>query len=167
GVLRIKAIFDETPNVKTFRLMESNGDSIPFTFLPGQYATITSEIDGQKVRRSYTISSSPTQRDYIELTIKREQYGLESRHLHDHADTGDLLEISAPAGRFFFTGKEADGIVLIAGGVGITPMMSVLRSLTDRSYEHDIFLLYGVNTPEDLIFRDECDHLARRHPKLH
>ncbi|RQW35583.1 FAD-binding oxidoreductase [Novosphingobium sp. LASN5T] len=167
GVLRIKAIFDETPNVKSFRLMEPDGGSIPFTFLPGQYATITSEIDGQKVRRSYTISSSPTQRDYIELTIKREQYGLESRHLHDHADTGDLLEISAPAGRFFFTGKEADGIVLIAGGVGITPMMSVLRSLTDRSYEHDIFLLYGVNTPEDLIFRDECDHLARRHPKLH
>lgn len=167
GVLRIKAIFDETPNVKTFRLMEANGSPIPFTFLPGQYATVTSEIDGQKVRRSYTISSSPTQRDYIELTIKREQYGLESRHLHDHADTGDFLEISAPAGRFFFTGKEADGIVLIAGGVGITPMMSVLRSLTDRSYEHDIFLLYGVNTPEDLIFRDECDHLARRHPKLH
>lgn len=167
GVLRIKAIFDETSSVKTFRLMEANGGPVPFTFLPGQYATITSEIDGQKVRRSYTISSSPTQRDYIELTIKREQYGLESRHLHDHADTGDLLEISAPSGRFFFTGTEADGIVLIAGGVGITPMMSVLRSLTDRSYAHDIFLLYGVNTPADLIFREECDYLARRHPKLH
>lgn len=167
GVLRIKAIFEETPTVKTFRLMEANGGSIPFSFLPGQYATITSEIDGQKVHRSYTISSSPTQGDYIELTIKREQNGLESRHLHDHALTGDLVEISAPAGRFFFTGEEADGIVLIAGGVGITPMMSVLRSLTDRSYEHDIFLLYGVNTPADLIFREECAYLARRHPRLH
>ncbi|WP_235399232.1 FAD-binding oxidoreductase [Sphingomonas sp. SRS2] len=167
GILRIKAIFDETPNVKTFRLMEANQGSIPFTFLPGQYATVTSEIEGQKVRRSYTISSSPTQRDYVELTIKREQYGLESRHLHDHADIGDLLEVSAPAGRFFFTGKEAEGIVLIAGGVGITPMMSVLRSLTDRSYEHDIYLLYGVNTPADLIFKEECDYLARRHTRLH
>lgn len=167
GVLRITAIFDETPSVKTFRLMEPNRGPMPFTFLPGQYASITSEIEGQKVRRSYTISSSPTQRDYIELTIKREQYGLESRHLHDHAATGDLLEIAAPAGRFFFTGKEAEGIVLIAGGVGITPMMSVLRSLTDRSYEHDIYLLYGVNTPTDLIFREECDYLARRHHKLH
>jgi ferredoxin-NADP reductase len=167
GVLRITAIFDETPSVKTFRLMQPNRGAMPFTFLPGQYASITSEIEGQKVRRSYTISSSPTQRDYIELTIKREQYGLESRHLHDHAVTGDLLEIAAPAGRFFFTGKEAEGIVLIAGGVGITPMMSVLRSLTDRSYEHDIYLLYGVNTPTDLIFRDECDYLAQRHHKLH
>lgn len=167
GILRITAIFNETPSVKTFRLMEPNRGAMPFTFLPGQYASITSEIEGQKVRRSYTISSSPTQRDYIELTIKREQHGLESRHLHDHAVTGDLLEIAAPAGRFFFTGKEAEGIVLIAGGVGITPMMSVLRSLTDRSYEHDIFLLYGVNTPTDLIFHEECDYLARRHQRLH
>ncbi|WP_293678642.1 FAD-binding oxidoreductase [uncultured Phenylobacterium sp.] len=166
GVLRIKAIFDETPTVKTFRLMEPNLGEIPFTFLPGQYATLTSEIDGQKVRRSYTISSSPTQRDYVELTVKREQFGLESRHLHDHAATGDLLEVTAPSGNFFFTGKEAKGIVLIAGGVGVTPMMSVLRSLTDRSYAHDIHFLYAAKTPSELIFREECAYLARRHPKL-
>lgn len=166
GILRIKAIFQETPTVKTFRLTELNGGSIPFSFLPGQYATITSEVDGQKVRRSYTISSSPTQRDYIELTVKREDQGLESRHLHDHAETGDLLEISAPAGNFFFTGKEADGIVLIAGGVGITPMMSVLRYLTDRSYAHEIHLIYGVRTTADLIFREECAFLAKRHPNV-
>lgn len=166
GVLRIKAIFDETPTVKTFRLMESNSAAMPFTFLPGQYASITSEIDGQKVRRSYTISSSPTQRDYIELTVKREDLGLESRHLHDHAKTGDLLEISAPAGEFFFTGKEAKGIVLIAGGVGITPMMSVLRDLTDRSYEYPIHLICAAKTPSDLIFREEIAYLARRHPTV-
>ena len=167
GVLRIKSIFDETPTVKTFRLMEASGASIPFTFLPGQYASIVSEIDGQKVRRSYTISSSPTQRDYIELTIKREEFGLESRHMHDHARTGDLLEITAPVGNFFFTGAEAKGIVLIAGGVGVTPMMSVLRDLTDRSYEHEIHFIHAAKTPADLIFREEVLYLASRHPKVH
>lgn len=167
GILRVKAIFNETPNVKTFRLMEPNLGPIPFTFLPGQYATLTSEINGEKVRRSYTISSSPTQRDFIELTVKREQYGLESRHLHDHSAQGDLLEISAPAGKFFFTGKEANGIVLIGGGVGITPMMSVLRYLTDRSYPKDIHLLYAVNSPSDIIFREEFAYLVRRHPNVH
>ena len=166
GVLRIKAIFDETPTVKTFRLMEPNLGEVPFSFLPGQYATLTSEIDGQKVRRSYTISSSPSQCDYVELTIKREQFGLESRHLHDHARTGDLLEVTAPSGSFFFTGKEAKGIVLIAGGVGVTPMMSVLRCLTDRSHGHEIHFLYAAKTPSELIFREECAYLARRHPKV-
>ena len=166
GVLRIKAIFDETPTVKTFRLMEPNLGSMPFTFLPGQYATITSEIEGQAVRRSYTISSSPTQRDYIELTVKREEHGLESRHLHDHARTGDLLEVAAPSGNFFFTGKEAEGIVLIAGGVGITPMMSILRYLTDRSYHQEIHLIYAARTPLDIIFRQECAYLASRHPNV-
>lgn len=166
GILRTMAIFEETPNVKTFRLMEPNLEQIPFTFLPGQYATITSMIQGEKVRRCYTISSSPTQHDYIELTVKREQYGVESRHLHDHINRGDLLEISAPAGEFFFTGKEANGIVLIAGGVGVTPMMSVLRYLTDRSYPKDIHLLYAVNSPSDIIFREECTYLARRHPNV-
>jgi glycine betaine catabolism B len=166
GILRVKAIFDETPSVKTFRLMEPNLGPIPFSFLPGQYATLTSEIDGEKVRRSYTISSSPTQRDYIELTVKREQYGRESRYLHDHITTGDLLEVTAPAGKFFFTGKEANGIVLIAGGVGITPMMSVLRYLTDRSYSKDIHLLYAVNSPADIIFREECAYLTHRHSNV-
>jgi ferredoxin-NADP reductase len=140
--------------------MEANLGPFPFVFLPGQYATITSEIDGQKVRRSYTISSAPTQREYIELTVKREQHGLESRHLHDHAKTGDLLEITAPSGKFFFTGAEAKGIVLIAGGVGITPMMSVLRDLTDRSYEHRVHLICAANSPQDLIFREEIAYLA-------
>lgn len=167
GILRVKAIFDETPHVKTFRLMEPNLATIPFTFLPGQYATLTSEINGEKVRRSYTISSSPTQRDYIELTVKREQYGLESRHLHDHTSLGDLLEVTAPAGNFFFTGKEANGIVLIAGGVGITPMMSVLRYLTDRAYPRDVHLLYAVNSPSDIIFREEYAYLTRRHHNVH
>ncbi len=166
GVLRIKAIFDETPTVKTFRLMEPNLGTMPFTFLPGQYATITSKIEGQNVRRSYTISSSPTQRDYVELTVKREDQGLESRYLHDRAKTGDLLEITVPSGSFFFTGKEAKGIVLIAGGVGITPMMSVLRHLTDRSYEHEIHLIYAARTPVDIIFREECAYLASRHPNV-
>jgi len=74
--------------------------------------------------------------------------------------------VTAPSGSFFFTGKEARGIVLIAGGVGVTPMMSVLRSLTDRSYEHEIHFLYAAKTPSELIFREECAYLARRHPKV-
>jgi ferredoxin-NADP reductase len=79
---------------------------------------------------------------------------------------GDLLDFSGPSGAFIFTGRECKCILMIAGGVGITPLMSVRRYLTDRSWPGDIFLIHSVHSPQDLIFREELDYLARRHPKM-
>ncbi len=166
GRLHVAAIFAETPGVKTFRLVAPDGSDIPFVFMPGQFLTVSAEIDGQRVRRSYTIASSPTQRSYVEVTVKREEQGLISRHLHDRVAVGSELEISAPLGVFTFTGTEAGSIVLIAGGVGITPMMSVIRFLTDRSFPGDIQFLYGARSTQDFIFREELEYLQRRHPRL-
>jgi hypothetical protein len=120
GSLRVAAVFTETPNVKTFRLEDPQGDDIPFTFLPGQFLTFSAEIDGRTVRRSYTIASAPTQRGYVEIAVKREEQGAESRFLHDQVAVGDPLRVSGPSGAFTFTDKDADSIVLISGGIGIT-----------------------------------------------
>ena len=167
GALSVAAIFQETPSVKTFRLMRADCGPMPFTYLPGQFLTFSAKHDGKPIRRSYTISSSPTQRDYVEITVKREEQGIESRYLHDNVSIGDLLDVSGPSGVFTFTGREAQSIVLIAGGVGITPMMCVTRYLTDRSHGGDIFFLYGARTPGDFVFREELEYLQKRHPNLH
>jgi ferredoxin-NADP reductase len=167
GALRVADIFYETPNVKTFRLRELAGGSIPFTFVPGQFLTFAAELDGKRIRRSYTIASAPTQRDYVELTVKREDQGAESRYLHDNVAIGDHLEVSGPAGVFTFTGTEANSIVLISGGVGITPMMCITRYLTDRAFPGDIFFLYGASSPQNVIFREELEYLRKRHANLH
>jgi ferredoxin-NADP reductase len=167
GVLRIARIFIETPAIKTFRLMAPTGDPIPFDFLPGQFLTLTLDQDGKTIKRSYTMASSPTQRDYVELTIKREEPGVVSRYLHDQAHEGDVLQVTAPQGTFTFTGTEADSIVLIGGGVGLTPLMSVIRYLTDRGWPQDIYLLYCCRSTEDFLFREDLEHLQRRHANLH
>ena len=167
GALRVAAIFRETPAVKTFRLMATDAQVIPFTFLPGQFLTFSAEIDGKKIRRAYTIASSPTQCDYVEITVKREEQGAESSYLHDHVAVGDRLEVSAPSGVFIFTGAEADSIGLIGGGVGITPLMCIIRYLIARAFRGDIFLLYGAKTPQDFIFREELEYLEKRHSNLH
>jgi ferredoxin-NADP reductase len=167
GMLRVAAIFRETPTVKTFRLVNPEGEDIPFVFMPGQFLTFSAEIGGERARRSYTIASSPTQRSYIEVTVKREEQGLISRHLHDRVAIGSLLEVSAPSGVFTFTGSDADSIVLIAGGVGITPMMSIARYLMDRSFPGDIYVLYGARSTEEFIFREELEYLQKRHANLH
>lgn len=168
GDLRIAQIFDETPTVKTFRMILSGADRLPFDFMPGQFLQVeVPKDDGSKAKRSYTIASSPTQRAYVELTIKREAQGAVSRYMHDATKPGDLVHIAGPFGHFTFTGTDAESIVLIAGGVGITPMMSVLRFLTDTAWPGDIFFVYAARSTEEFVFRSEIEQLERRHPNLH
>lgn len=167
GQLRLARLFDETPDVRTFRLVSPDGGPLPFDHQPGQYLNLQLNVDGQRVNRSYTIASPSTRNGYCELTIKREEHGVASTHLHNNVHEGDHLKISAPAGRFVFTGSEADGVALIAGGVGITPLMSIVRSLTDQGWPGRIDLLFIVKTEDDIIFRDELSLLQKRFQNLH
>lgn len=166
GELQVARVFDETPEVRTFRLVSPDGGPLPFDYLPGQYLNVQLTIDGRRVKRSYTIASSPTRGAYCELSIKREDAGLASSYLHRHLHAGDRLKISAPAGKFIFTGQESESVVLIAGGVGITPLMSITRYLTDRAWAGEIFLLIAAKTENDQIFKDELDLLAKRFQNL-
>ena len=161
------SIITETPGVKTFRLLPSSGEGVmPFTFVPGQFLNVSFWIGGARMNRSYSISSSPTQSDYIELTVKREPRGAVSRHIDDLLKVGDQIEAGGPVGKFTFTGAEADSIVLIAGGVGITPMISITRYLTQRSWAGEIFFIYSCRAPVDFIFANEITALQRVNPKL-
>jgi len=167
GKLRVGQIFDETPDVKTFRLMNPLGGVLPFSFLPGQYLTLSLSIDAKVVRRSYTIASSPTQHDHVDLTVKHEPDGIVSGFLHQKTRLGDLLDCSGPSGSFIFSGRECTCILLIGGGVGITPLMSVIRYLTDRCWPGDIYLIYSIHSPLDFIFQEELAYLQRRHANFH
>ena len=167
GKLRVAAIYRETPHVKTFRLVEPAGELIPFTFSPGQFLTFSTKIDDKMVRRSYSIASPPTRVSYVEITVKREEDGLYSDYLHDTVGVGDLLAVTGPAGVFKFDGEGAKSVVLIAGGVGITPLMCITRYLTDLTWPGEIFLLSAARSIEELIFEEELEYLQKRCPNLH
>lgn len=166
GKLRVASITRETPDVRTFRLVLPDSGKLPFEHRAGQYLNLTVEINGQPVRRSYTIASPGTRPDYCELSIKREENGLVSRHLHDTLREGDLIQVTAPAGRFTFDGTEAGRLVLIAGGVGITPLMAKIRQLTDQQWDGSIQLIFSVKSEQDIIFRAELEELQRKFPNL-
>ena len=174
GELVVARIFEETHDVKTFRFVMPaaagagvGATALPFEHIAGQYLNIALMIDGKRVNRSYTIASSPTRNYYVEISVKRDPKGLASQFLHDKVTEGMRIKIGAPAGKFYFAGHESERIVLIAGGVGITPMMSVARSLTDRCWKGDIYLLFGVRETKDVIFKHELEHLMQRFPNLH
>lgn len=165
--LRVARTFQETADVKTFRLVACHGGALPFSYLPGQFLTLTLPVGEKPIRRSYTISSSPTQGYHCEISVKREDQGAGSRYLHDQVKEGDTLEVQAPSGKFTFTGTEADSLVLISGGVGITPMMSITRALTDMGWQRDIYFIVACRDQEHFIFQEELTRLQTRNPNLH
>ena len=166
GKLTLAEVEDVTHNVKTFRFRPPGGGRIPFDYLPGQFLTLHVAPRGIPIKRAYTIASTPTWRDRIEITVKREDHGLVSRWLHDELRVGDQVEIEAPNGTFVFRGQEAKSVVLIGGGVGITPMMSVARYLTETSWSGKVHLVLSFRAPRDFIFCEELGDLKARNANL-
>ncbi len=166
GELRVAQIVRETPSTSTLRLVEPSGGRLPFDFLPGQFMQVEVSPDGGAAKRSYTIASPPTRTGHLELTVKREDQGVVSRFLHEQVKVGDRLKVAGPYGAFTFSGTDADSIVLIAGGVGVTPMMSVLRYLTDIVWPGQIFFIYSARSTEEMLFRGELEAIETQHPNV-
>jgi ferredoxin-nitrite reductase len=163
--LTLLEIIQETPDTKTFRLDNSAG-KIP-RHRPGQFAKVGVPIDGQTTWRSFTISSSPTQCELIDLTVKRNPAGDVSNFLHDRLAVGDQITLKAPQGGYYFSpSMHQEPLVLIAAGSGITPMMSILRFLKDTDNQLPCTLLYGARTPADVIFADQIEQLAQTMPSF-
>jgi ferredoxin-NADP reductase len=166
GKLMLAEVEIVTHNVKTFRFKRRDGGPVPFDYLPGQFLTLQIAPKGIPTRRSYTIASTPTWRDRIEITVRREEHGLVSRWLHDELKVGDEVEIEAPSGTFCFKGETTKNLVLIGAGVGITPMMSVTRHLTETNWSGKVYLVLGFRAPRDFIFRDELRRLEAHNANL-
>ena len=162
--LLLAQIEQQTHDTKTLRF------HIPkerrFRAKPGQFLTFQWTIDGQRVIRSYTISSSPFHQDYVEITPKRMENGCASVFLNERAKPSLIVEASGPYGQFYFEEKLHKSIVLIAAGSGITPMISMLRYIDDFRLTTAVTLLYCVRTAADIIFEKELVRLGRSLPNF-
>lgn len=156
----VMAVFNETADTRTYRMARPDG----FEFKAGQFLTLRVRADGRDHVRCYSISSSPDARGHLEITVKR--HGLVSGTLHATVRPGSLLSVRAPAGAFVYPSDDERPLVLIAGGVGITPLMSMLRHALDSEPTRPVVLLYSVRTPQDVVFGEEIAWLNRRHAQF-
>ncbi|TPJ88122.1 hybrid-cluster NAD(P)-dependent oxidoreductase [Mesorhizobium sp. B2-5-4] len=159
-----RAVIDETHDVKTF--VFSAASDCMFCFNAGQYVVLHLAIDGVVVARSYSVSSPPTRPLDLHITVKRTPGGLVSNWIHENLRAGDEIKIEGPRGSFKLDGLPGEKPLFLAGGSGITPLMSMLRTLTDRASDLDLCLIYSARSPRDLIFRSELDALAARFRNL-
>jgi ferredoxin-NADP reductase/anaerobic selenocysteine-containing dehydrogenase len=160
--LYVTDIHQETHDVFTFRFQ---GDPLcRFVYAPGQFCSLVLTIDGKKVVRSYSISSSPTRPFSLDVTIKRVPGGLVSNWMPDNVRIGDRIEVSGPRGRFHLVpGEVPEKVLLLGAGSGITPVMSMARWICDLSAEVDVHFINFVRSPDDVIFEQELAMLATRH----
>lgn len=162
----------------SFHLQPVDGRPLP-AFKPGQFLTFSLEVPGgagavRAITRCYSLSDSPDPTGY-RVTIKRvpaphdhPEYlpGLSSNHFHDHCGVGDVLRVKAPAGHFFLDPDASVPVVLIGGGIGITPMMSMLRWCTANQPQREVHLYYGLRNSDEHAFKAQLEALAASQPAL-
>lgn len=159
----IVAIRQETPSVKSLVLELERDD---FAFLPGQYVDLAIQTPEDVIVGGFSITSSPLQKGTIELAIKKLPYGRAALHLHERAAVGDTVLVAGPSGDFFYQPAMGGPLLLIAGGIGITPLMSILRFAHDAQLDVRLTLLYSAKTPSELAFYDELKKIAAQNPRI-
>lgn len=152
-----------THDVRSFDLSPVDGATPAFD--PGQYLTLTVEVDGVEVQRCYTIASSPTRRGPWTITVKRVPGGPVSNWLHDHLTEGDIVRATGPYGLFSIANHPAPKYLFLSAGSGITPLMSMTRTLRDHGEQVDVVFVHSARTPRDIIFAPELETLAT-HPGM-
>lgn len=162
GLLVCKQVHDVTADVRTF-VLEPTEPRL-FRHDPGQFLTLVLDIDGRPVERCYTISSPPTRPDLVAVTVKRVPGGLVSNWLHDQLTPGTTVQARGPLGHFTLARHPAPKYLFLSAGSGVTPVMSMTRTLYDLAHPVDVVFVHSARTFDDIIFRRELDFIAATAP---
>ncbi len=159
----IKKIIEETPDTRTFIL----SPHAPVNYNPGQFLSFTFEIDGSSHTRAYSLCSSPYIDEPLAVTVKRVEQGLVSNYMNTQLKEQDLVQIQPPQGRFTpDLSNQTNSYVLFAGGSGITPIFSILKSIMKQKPHAVIHLFYANKNVQSIIFKDQLDLLEQTNKNL-
>jgi ring-1,2-phenylacetyl-CoA epoxidase subunit PaaE len=133
-----------------------------YKFKQGQYLTLKLKINGEDVRRSYSICSSPLDENELRVAIKKVNQGLFSSYLKDKIKVGDIIDVMPPVGTFYteMNPEHKKNYILFGGGSGITPMLSILKTVLRSEPKSRVTLFYGNNDESSIIFKKQIEQLA-------
>lgn len=173
-----KEFEDRRRTICSFYLAPVDGQPLP-PFKPGQFLTFRLNVhtgsDAKPIVRCYSLSHAPDAGCY-RVSIKRigppsdkpdSPAGVSSNYFHDQVEVGSVLAVKAPSGHFHLLDGDQSSIVLIGGGIGITPMLSMLETSLSRTPEREVWLFYGVRNGAEHIMKSRLCDLAQRHPNFH
>ncbi|PTQ86713.1 ring-1,2-phenylacetyl-CoA epoxidase subunit PaaE [Agitococcus lubricus] len=161
--LSVVEVVRETPDA--IRVVLARPDGQPITFTPGMFFTVVVTIDGEEHRRAYSIASPVQQSQQVDIVIKRIAGGRVSGWLNENLRAGDTLQVLGPSGTFTLTPdvRQSRHLLLVGGGSGITPLMSILQSVLLAESDTRIRLIYGNRGVDDIIFHEALSGLVKSH----
>lgn len=162
----------ESEVITSFYLEAVDGKTLP-VHQPGQYITVKAKIEGQPYAqlRQYSLSCAPGE-DTFRISVKREEgengkpAGIVSNYLHSNVKEGSILPISAPAGDFFLNQKDTRPLVLISGGVGLTPMLSMLETVITAQPEREVIYIHAARSGSVHAMKDRIHEITEGHPQV-
>ncbi|HSD14527.1 MAG TPA: ferredoxin--NADP reductase [Flavobacterium sp.] len=162
--LVIKEVYRETPEAVSVSFNVPEELKPTYAFIAGQYVTLKLTLDGNEIRRAYSICSSPNSGD-LRVTIKAVSDGLFSQFANKNLKQGDIIEVGFPEGKFTFEPKSdaQKNYAAFAAGSGITPIMSIIKSVLENEPKSTFVLTYGNKTPENTIFFNELHDLQLKY----
>lgn len=160
----LTAIEPDTHDTKTFRF-DLPADAT-LDMLPGDFLYVHTTIDGKSIKRAYTPSSLPGSTGFFDLTVKRYESGVVSRYLHKQ-QIGDSVLMSGPNPGGHWVDGMATRVGFVAGGTGITPMISIIRWILTKRIDAELFLIFANKAETDIIRRHEWDQYLRDYPNFH
>ncbi|HRK53144.1 MAG TPA: ferredoxin--NADP reductase [Cyclobacteriaceae bacterium] len=157
--LTVSDIIEETKDAIT--IVFDHPAEKKITYRPGQFLTLIVPVGGKEVRRAYSLCSSPFVDESLAVTVKRVDNGLMSNHLPDHLKKGDKVKVMEPMGQFVteFDKSNKRHLILFAGGSGITPMMSIIKSILNQEPESILSLIYCNRDIDSIIFKDQLEKI--------
>ena len=164
STLVCRQVQEITHDVRTFLFEPAQPGQ--FHHEPGQFVTLELQIGGRAVSRCYTISTPPTRPHLLGITVKRQPGGLVSNWLHDTMTPGTRIAAGGPFGVFTPARHPAAKYLFLSGGSGITPVMSMTRTLFDLGADTDVVFVHSARTPADIVFRRELETMASTMPTL-
>lgn len=162
--VKVQKIKQETADTKSFTFEVPASQKEAFHYQAGQYLTLRFNINGKEERRAYSMSSSPTE-PHLTVTVKKVTRGAVSNHLHHQVKEGDEVEVMHPMGRFFttFDAAQRKTYYMFGAGSGITPLMSLIKTILEVEPQSNIHLLYGNRSEAAIIFKNDFEALERRY----
>jgi len=164
SLLECSSVHDENADVRSYNFIDPQGGG--FKFKPGQHISLLLSLKDGEAYRTFTIASSPSRPDSITLTVKKNRPDHGTDWMRRKIQPGTQLQAVGPVGHFNLIDNPCDKLLLISAGVGITPMVSMLRWLADREEAIDITFIHYASNPAEFLFSDELRDLDARMPKL-